>query len=82
MAKLNVKFENSEQLIDFSNKCQKIKADTLIEDSSTRMVIDGKSILGMMTVQLNKTLMLIIEGATAQEEVDKALASFACYAVN
>lgn len=33
MVKMNVKFETPEQLVEFSRMCQKVEADTLIEDT-------------------------------------------------
>ena len=54
MVKMNVKFETPEQLVEFSRMCQKVEADTLIEDTVHKLIIDGKSVMGMMTVTLNQ----------------------------
>ena len=43
MIKMNVKFETPEQLVEFSRMCQKVEADTLIEDTAHKLIIDGKS---------------------------------------
>ena len=56
MVKMNVKFETPEQLVEFSRMCQKVEADTLIEDTVHKLIIDGKSVMGMMTVTLNQRL--------------------------
>ena len=65
MVKMNVKFETPEQLVEFSRMCQKVEGDTLIEDAAHKLVIDGKSIMGMMTVALNQKM---IFAADASEE--------------
>ena len=46
MVKMNVKFETPEQLVEFSRMCQKVEADTLIEDTVHKLIIDGKSVMG------------------------------------
>ena len=45
MVKMNVKFETPEQLVEFSRMCQKVEADTLIEDTVHKLIIDGKEVL-------------------------------------
>ena len=56
MVKMNVIFETPEQLVEFSRMCQKVEADTLLEDTVHKLIIDGKSVMGMMTVTLNQRL--------------------------
>ena len=41
MIKMNVKFETPEQLVEFSRMCQKVEADTLIEDTAHKLIIDS-----------------------------------------
>lgn len=62
MIKMNVKFETPEQIVEFSRMCQTVEADTLIEDMAHKVVIDGKSIMGMMTVTLNQKMIFIVDG--------------------
>lgn len=62
MIKMNVKFETPEQIVEFSRMCQKVEADTLVEDTAHKLIIDGKSIMGMMTVTLNQKMILVIDG--------------------
>ncbi len=63
MVKMNVKFETPEQLVEFSRMCQKVEADTLIEDTVHKLIIDGKSVMGMMTVTLNQRLIFVVDGS-------------------
>ena len=62
MIKMNVKFETPEQIVEFSRMCQKVEADTLVEDTAHKLIIDGKSIMGMMTVTLNQKMIFVIDG--------------------
>lgn len=69
MIKMNVKFETPEQLVEFSRMCQKVEADTLIEDTAHKLIIDGKSVMGMMTVTLNQKMIFVVDGSDAEEVV-------------
>lgn len=69
MIKMNVKFETPEQLVEFSSMCQKTDADTLIEDTVHKFVIDGKSVMGMMTLTLNQKMLFIVDGENEEEVV-------------
>ena len=69
MIKMNVKFETPEQLVEFSRMCQKVEADTLIEDIAHKLIIDGKSVMGMMTVTLNQKMIFVVDGSDAEEVV-------------
>ena len=62
MVKMNVKFETPEQLVEFSRMCQKVEADTLIEDTVHKLIIDG-----MMTVTLNQRLIFVVDGSDEKE---------------
>ena len=64
MVKMNVKFQTPEQLVEFSRMCQ---ADTLIEDTVHKLIIDGKSVMGMMTVTLNQRLIFVVDGSDEKE---------------
>lgn len=48
MVKMNVKFETPEQLVEFSRMCQKVEADTLIEDTVHNLSLMEKSVMGMI----------------------------------
>ena len=63
MIKMNVKFETPEQLVEFSRMCQKVEADTLIEDTAHKLIIDGKS------VTLNQKMIFVVDGSDAEEVV-------------
>ena len=69
MVKMNVKFKTPEQLVEFSSMCQKVDADTLIEDAAHKLIIDGKSVMGMMTVTLNQKMIFVVDGADEEETV-------------
>ena len=60
MVKMNVKFETPEQLVEFSRMCQKVEADTLIEDTVHKL-------MGMMTVTLNQRLIFVVDGSDEKE---------------
>lgn len=77
MVKMNVKFETPEQLVEFSRMCQKVEADTLIEDTVHKLIIDGKSVMGMMTVTLNQRLIFVVDGSDEKE----VLSTFEKYAL-
>ena len=66
MIKMNVKFETPEQLVEFSRMCQNGEADTLIEDTVHKLIIDGKSVMGMMTVTLNQKMIFVVDGSDAE----------------
>ena len=42
MVKMNVKFETPEQLVEFSRMCQKVEADTLIEDTVNLSLMENQ----------------------------------------
>lgn len=67
MVKMNVKFETPEQLVEFSRMCQKVEDDTLIEDTARKLIIDGKSVMGMMTVTLNQKMIFVVDGSDEKE---------------
>ena len=71
MVKMNVKFETPEQLVEFSRMCQKVEADTLIEDTVHKLIIDGKSVMGMMTVTLNQRLIFVVDGSDEKERSEE-----------
>lgn len=78
MVKMNVRFETPEQLVEFSSMCQKVNADTLIEDGAHKLIIDGKSVMGMMTVTLNQKMVFVVDG----ENEEEVLRTFQKYQVN
>jgi len=41
----------------------------LIEDTAHKLIIDGKSVMGMMTVTLNQKMIFVVDGSDAEEVV-------------
>lgn len=63
MIEKRIKFQSAGQLISFCNLCQKMKSDIDVMDISRRKFrIDAKSILGVMSIQLNLPMWLVVEG--------------------
>lgn len=63
MIEKKVKFVTSGQLMSFCNACQKMKSDIDVTDTSNRNFrIDGKSLLGLMSIKLGLPMRLVVEG--------------------
>lgn len=63
MVEKKIKFITSGQLMSFCDKCQKMKSDIDVTDMSNRNFrIDGKSILGLMSIKLGLPMRLIVDG--------------------
>lgn len=63
MVEKKIKFETSGDLMDFCNRCQKMKSDIDVTDWSGKSVsIDGKSILGLMSIKLGFPMRLVVAG--------------------
>ena len=57
------KFITSGQLMSFCDTCQKMKSDIDVTDMANRNFrIDGKSILGLMSIKLGLPMRLIVDG--------------------
>ncbi len=63
MIEKKIKFMSSGQLMSFCNTCQKMKSDVDVIDWTNRNFrIDGKSLLGLMSVKLGLPMRLVVEG--------------------
>ena len=63
MVEKKIKFVTSGQLMSFCNTCQKMKSDIDVTDMANRNFrIDGKSLLGLMSIKLGLPMRLIING--------------------
>ena len=63
MIEKKIKFMTSGQLMSFFNVCQKMKSDidvTAITNRNFR--IDGKSLLGLMSIKLGLPMRLVVTG--------------------
>ena len=63
MIEKRIKFMTSGQLMSFCNICQKMKSDIDVTDITNRNFrIDGKSLLGLMSIKLGLPMRLIVTG--------------------
>ncbi len=63
MIEKKVKFVTSGQLMSFCNICQKMKSDIDVTDMANRNFrIDGKSLLGLMSIKLGLPMRVIVDG--------------------
>ncbi len=63
MIEKKIKFATSGQLMSFCNTCQKMKSDIDVTDISNRNFrIDGKSLLGLMSIKLGLPMRMVVEG--------------------
>ena len=63
MVEKKIKFITSGQLMSFCDTCQKMKSDIDVVNISNRHVrIDGKSIVGLMTIKLGMPMLLLVNG--------------------
>ena len=63
MVEKKIKFMTSGQLMSFCNICQKMKSDIDVTDMANRNFrIDGKSLLGLMSIKLGLPMRLVING--------------------
>ncbi len=63
MIEKKIKFVTSGQLMSFCNICQKMKSDIDVTDMANRNLrIDGKSLLGLMSIKLGLPMRLIVSG--------------------
>lgn len=63
MIEKKIKFVTSGQLMSFCNICQKMKSDIDVTDMANRNLrIDGKSLLGLMSIKLGLPMRLIVNG--------------------
>lgn len=63
MIEKKIKFMTSGQLMSFCNVCQKMKSDIDVTDITNRNFrIDGKSLLGLMSIKLGLPMRLVVSG--------------------
>ena len=63
MIEKRIKFMTSGQLMSFCNICQKMKSDIDVTDLTNRNFrIDGKSLLGLMSIKLGLPMRLVVTG--------------------
>lgn len=63
MIEKKIKFITSSQLVSFYDACQKMKSDIDVTDIANRNFrIDGKSLLGLMSIKLGLPMRLVING--------------------
>ena len=63
MIEKKIKFMTSGQLMSFCNVCQKMKSDIDVTDITNRNFrIDGKSLLGLMSIKLGRPMRLVVTG--------------------
>lgn len=73
-----IKFITSSQLVNFCNICQKMKSDIDVTDITNRdFRIDGKSILGLLSIKLGLPMRLVVIG----EDEEMAHQYFAEYEI-
>ncbi len=63
MIEKKIVFSTLGQVLSFCTLCQKMKSDIDVTDMSNRNLrIDGKSLLGLMSVNLGLPMLLIVNG--------------------
>ena len=63
MIEKKIKFMTSGQLMSFCNVCQKMKSEIDVTDITNRNFrIDGKSLLGLMSIKLGLPMRLVVTG--------------------
>ena len=71
MVEKKIKFITSGQLMSFCDTCQKMKSDIDVTDMSNRNFrIDGKSILGLMSIKLGLPMRLVVNGEDEELATD------------
>lgn len=74
MIEKKIKFVTPEQIMSFCAACQKMKSDIDVVNISNRHVrIDGKSIVGLMTIKLG---MLLLVNGEDEGLVEEKFSSF------
>ena len=63
MVEKKIKFTTSGQIMSFCNICRKMRADIDVTDMPNRNFrIDGKSLLGLMSIKLGLPMRLVVNG--------------------
>lgn len=68
-----VRFKDMEELKKFAALCQRMEADIDIEKKN--MIIDAKSLLGLISMGLNQEMKLVVFDCD-KEEVDRKFSQF------
>ena len=64
MIEKKIKLMSSGQILSFCKACQKLESDVDVTDMSNRNYqIDGKSLLGLMSVKLGLPMRVVISGS-------------------
>lgn len=63
MVERKIKFMSSGQIMSFCDTCQKLKSDVDVTAVSNRNYrIDGKSLLGLMSIKLGMPMKVVVSG--------------------
>lgn len=73
MTKREIQFSNMEEILQFCSRCKNMDAD--IDVKHGNKWIDGKSLLGLMSLDMGKTLQLVVYGEDS-EAVDSYFKEF------
>lgn len=64
------------QIMAFCNECQHLKSDVDVTDMANRnYVIDGKSLMGLMSVKLGLPMRVVVSGLD-EEEANQCFSKF------
>ena len=71
MVEKKVKFMSAGQIMTFCNTCQKLKSDVDVTDMANRnYIIDGKSLMGLMSIKLGLPMRVVVNGPVDDEAND------------
>ena len=62
MVEKKVKFMSAGQIMTFCNTCQKLKSDV-----DVNYIIDGKSLMGLMSIKLGLPMRVVVNGQDEEE---------------
>lgn len=72
MIKKTIEFENPEQVVQFCEICRGMQSDVDVTEPDKRWNrYDGKSILGLLSIGLDKKLQLEINGADEEQVINR-----------
>lgn len=78
MTEMKIKFTAPEQIKSFCVMCQKMKSDIdVVNPVNVYDRIDGKSIIGLMTLDMDVVLLLQVNGDD-EESAEQIFSEFAC----
>lgn len=73
MTEIEIQFSNMEEILQFCSICKKMDAN--IDVKNGKKWIDGKSLLGLMSLDMGDRLKLVVHGED-EESVDRYFGSF------